>query len=191
MFKNIRYTLIFLLCLTLTACGFHLRGKVDVPPLLKKVYIDSSTPYAPFEQALRQTLISSKIDVVDDSSHASAIIKLENTNVQQSVGSISADNSTRDYTLTLSVGYQIILPDGTVVYGSSVSTNRTFTASVNQMLASNSQAQGLEADMYHETVYLMTSQISSEDARKAMVKAEKSQAKKTSKKANTSTKTTP
>ena len=54
-----RVSVILLLTLVLSACGFHLRGKIALPADLGPVLVTSTTPYSPLAQAVADGLRSS------------------------------------------------------------------------------------------------------------------------------------
>jgi len=54
-----RVSVILLLALALSACGFHLRGKIALPADLGPVLVTSTTPYSPLAQAVADGLRSS------------------------------------------------------------------------------------------------------------------------------------
>lgn len=167
---KIRYCFLLLLCASLVACGFHLRGKTKLPPQLQRIYIESLHPYAEFEQHLRRYLRDNGANLVDSASDANAIIKLSSTDIRQTSTGISANSQTREYTLSLNVTFEIILANGRTLPKQSVSSKRQYTSSVNQMLSNDLQSERLQANMYDEAAYFLTNRLASEQTRQALEK---------------------
>ena len=54
--RSLLVTAIALLLTLLSACGFHLRGDVELPPALQETYLESKNPYTGMARALRVEL---------------------------------------------------------------------------------------------------------------------------------------
>ena len=54
--QSLFVTVVALLLALLPACGFHLRGDVELPPALQETYLKSRNPYTGIARALRVEL---------------------------------------------------------------------------------------------------------------------------------------
>ncbi len=165
--------IIFLLTLltTLTSCGFHLRGKINFPPQLNPVYIDSPQLYGPFERMLRQTFAESNVVVTSSPQEANAILKITTENVGQTNTATSASNNIQVYTITFAISYEILNRQGKVMVGTqTVAPSTSFTANSNQMLGTSNQENNVITTLRREAIFLMTSQLTSTQTRNALNK---------------------
>jgi LPS-assembly lipoprotein len=134
-FHSILITLFFSL---LTACGFHLKGTVNVPPELHTIYFTSNSPYSSLTQTLQANLATQKIIVVQTAKQAPVTVSL--LNEQQSIQGLgnSGDQQTRIYTFTDTVDLSLLKSDGTLIIGPiTVSASQNFTLPAG-MVPSNS-----------------------------------------------------
>ncbi len=160
---TVKIFLLSLLIVTLTSCGFHLRGSTPLPKELETLYIESSEPYGDFEQILREVLRTYKVNIVKTAKQAPLTLNIIQAKLQQSTGAVSGDLTMRQYTLSYVVKYEVIARNGTILIPpETVQTNTTFTANMNQMMTSsnNTTAQylpGLQRDAVSRMIYRLTS----------------------------------
>lgn len=166
-------SLSFFLITTLTSCGFHLRGTQsraeDTPQALRIIYLQSNSPYAQFENILRQNLRGYNIQTIDEPDHH-LILRIINYNLNQSTGSVSSNLQTRQYVVTFTVNFELLAPDGKVLLGpTSVTSMTTFTANLSQMLvATNNITQQYSLGLYNDAAFRLSSRLVAEDTRKAI-----------------------
>ena len=160
---------ILLTLLILTSCGFHLRGHISIPPELKTLYLQSNTPYGDFEQTLRANLRSYNITLTDTAVKAPLTLAILNTAWQQTPGAFSTNLTTRQYTLTLTVSYQVLAHDGTVVIPTnSVTANTAFTIDSSQLLSSTDLGQQYHDNLQQDAASRLMSQLTSTNNREAI-----------------------
>jgi LPS-assembly lipoprotein len=162
--------LLLLTMLSLTGCGFHLRGHEEIPVVLQKIYIQSDTPFATFEQVLRDSLRSYNIQLVDTPSQANVILNITNVALNSIAGSVSSDLTLRQYTLNYQITYQVLSPKGKVILPTNVViSTTTFTSNMSQMMLSskNSTEQYMTA-LQHDAVFRLMTQLLSTDSRERL-----------------------
>ena len=88
----------FLLCLTLTACGFHLKETTELPPAFQKVSVQGISIERNFGRVLRNAFIDARSDLQANSDHPT---KLTISNLQESrrVAAYNFDRTVRQYLL--------------------------------------------------------------------------------------------
>jgi LPS-assembly lipoprotein len=169
-----RYLHVFMLiCLTLslTACGFHLRGTDHLPPTFNKVYIDSQSPYDTFTLTLTQLLKSMNIQLVTSAEKAPVTLKVFDKNLTTSVLSESASSSTKQYILHLAITYQLQNAQGAILYGPKTLHNqRDFTVNENQVLSTDAHQQMLSVEMERDAVFMLLMQLGSPEVATALNK---------------------
>ena len=61
--RNFKKLTLLLIVLTLSACGFTMRGEVNIPPQIKKISV-TSNEYSSLVNTLNTSLVNSNIEVV-------------------------------------------------------------------------------------------------------------------------------
>ncbi len=161
--KNLQIlSVIFLACL-LFGCGYHLRNRCELPPLLNRLFLCSDNPYGQFEQTLRHTLRSSGVLLVDSPQAAPITLRIESTKLYTATTNVGPTSQARTYNVTYTVVYSlrnscgiIILPPQTIV------VSNTLMLNANQLLDSNNQLQMLELEMQRDAINQLYNQLSAE-----------------------------
>ena len=158
-------TLLFLLTLSLSACGFHLRKQPPLPPELKTLYLQSEQPYELLTLQLTQILQSMGVTLVDTPKEAPVTLKIFNERYTTSVLSESASSSTKQYTLFLTVQYEMLGTNGKVLFGpKTVKEQSNYTINENQVSSTNTQQNALKEEMQRDAVFSILMQLGSTDA---------------------------
>jgi len=110
----LRSLLVALVIVTLTGCGFHLRGAQPLPEAMARTQV-----VAPGGSALRYELEAQLRgaggEVVDAAGGESAVLTLHGEKMRSRILSLDTLGRAREYALTLSVAYSLIAADGTVL----------------------------------------------------------------------------
>ncbi|MEP0071458.1 MAG: hypothetical protein ABJE79_02045 [Marinomonas sp.] len=122
-----RLLLLALLAMTITACGFHLRGQVDLPTSLKTLTLTSESGSDEFDRALRIALVKAGVVIVEESNANESTLNLKVNKIIASDIDLAYDSS-NDVTQVqrrLSSYYFIRQADGKSLYGPrQISTSR-------------------------------------------------------------------
>lgn len=126
--QTTRLLLLALLALSVVACGFHLRGTVDIPEKFKTLTLTSNSGSASFDQSLRIAFTKAGITIVDQTTANDSTFNLKINAITSSDVEL-ARNSSNDVSQiqrTVKSQYFIRQPDGKAVYGPrNISTSRT------------------------------------------------------------------
>lgn len=93
------FSLLLVLLPVLSACGFHLRGDVELPPVLQDTFIDSRDPYTGIARPLRAQLARSGVNVLESREQASAILKIVSERSENRVLSVGSSGKATEYEL--------------------------------------------------------------------------------------------
>jgi LPS-assembly lipoprotein len=104
---NARRALLILCTLTLASCGWRLQGTARLPELLAIAYVDSKDPYTDFNRVLRESLIASGANVVEDRALATAVVRIRSDVSGQRVLSVSARNTPEEYQVFYTIEYSV------------------------------------------------------------------------------------
>jgi len=91
----------------LSGCGFHLRGKVDLPEQLSAIYIQQEKA-SPLRLAVRDALTFAGGNVVKEQSLATAILELNKTSVVRVPRTVNLRGKPTSYTLRLTTIYRAL-----------------------------------------------------------------------------------
>jgi LPS-assembly lipoprotein len=100
----LRPTLIFLLALTLAACGFQLRGKAVLP--FEAIYIEGGNP-ALVADLKRAVGSGSRTRVVATPPEAQAILKITGEEREKRILSLSGAGRVREYLLVYRIAFRV------------------------------------------------------------------------------------
>lgn len=169
------FSLIFVILSTclLTSCGFELRSNIDLPPELKKIYVDSATPYGKFEKYLKNILSDSNIDIVDSPDQSHYILRIDMHQVVENNAAVSVNTVTRSYTINYTVQYSLVHNGITVLPNQTVSISQGYLSSSTQLSsASDNQLEGTIESLQHLAADQIMSRLSSQDVRKLLLAKE-------------------
>ncbi len=175
MFKKYGLWLTLSIAIALTACGFHLRGAVNLPKALHWIYLSSANPYGAVTLQLKQLLKQSQVVLEDKPSPEAITLVLNNENSYNSTFSQSASSKTVQYTLHYTMDYSLQDSKGKTLYGpKTISTQENYTVNEDAILTSSTQENTTREDLQKRIVYLLLDQLSSQNVTKALTLPEKS-----------------
>ena len=147
--KSLKLSAIFLL-LTLSACGWHLRGTGSAATI-DRLYLSASAPNSVFTQTLERYLRSSGIELVDSAADAEYTLKLIKETSKRRTATVSASARISERLLEEQVEYQVNKPDGTVTIERSIATvERIYEYNEDNVLATEDEAQLLKREMHND-----------------------------------------
>jgi LPS-assembly lipoprotein len=170
----------FLICCSLmvilTGCGFHLQGERQLPASLQRLYLRTNDPYGHLARNLQQYLKSSNIHLVNSPSEASAQLNIISDEASQDLLSVSSTQQTRQYTLKVTVVFDILDPQGRpLTKPQTLVETRTITVQSNQILGSSNESTLLYQQMRRMLAYAIINRISSQEITQ-MIKQSSSEA---------------
>ncbi|CAM2798795.1 LPS assembly lipoprotein LptE [Legionella worsleiensis] len=156
-----RYLLSLLLCVLLSACGFHLRGIIEIPEWLNNVSIISRDGDKDLISKMKTQLEGYKIDVNPDPSKAKYWLIINKSNVHQQIISIGASTTPRQYQLIMTTVFSLQTPTGQVIKTpKQITVTRQLTVNNNRILGSNEEENILLSEMHQDTVIQILNRIS-------------------------------
>jgi LPS-assembly lipoprotein len=147
--RIIRLFLACLLIVSVGACGWHLRGSVDLS--FDTIYIDGSANSEVGKRIEERLKRKKTVNVVSDPRDAGISLKILNENLEKKHSIISSAGKVSEYELILRLDYEISK------FGMDADTfvdklviRRLMTYSDDNLVAKNSEEDSLIKDMYSE-----------------------------------------
>ncbi|MEL0612733.1 LPS assembly lipoprotein LptE [Marinomonas arenicola] len=151
--KTTRYFFLALIAMSVTACGFHLRGQVAIPQALKTITLTSDAKSNTFNTSLRIALSRAGVTVIDPKDAGDDVLELK-VNAITTSDTVLARNSSNDITQIerrMSTSYFIRQEDGKSLYGPrTVSTSKTLSNQNSEESTKAAYNKSKEEDMSEE-----------------------------------------
>lgn len=137
----------------LAGCGFHLRGNIDLPTGLARVYVAGAD--RDLVDRISDGLAKSGAEVTD-SAHGVAIIVLSESRFERAVLTTDANGRATAYVLHYRVVFGVTAGDGSKLQAAeSISLQRAYDYDPNQELQAEQEVRFLKTEMRREAVLRM------------------------------------
>lgn len=112
----VRALAIMVLLAGISACGWHLAGRYDVPVALQPMYLDAADVTYEMREALRQALTVSGTQMAHDASQAKSVLRLTDSQMDRRLLSVGSDGKVREHELRFKVTFEVRAADGSVLH---------------------------------------------------------------------------
>lgn len=114
--STIRKNLISVAFLVLfSACGFHLRQPVELPPGMNKVYVEGISQYSPFLSYFYQAIRLSDGHLTSDLASAGLVLNVLDEQLHRREVSLSESGKANEYELSYGLIYEVRTPEGEII----------------------------------------------------------------------------
>jgi len=141
--RNLKILLSIAIFSLIIGCGFQMRGAYDIPNAFKVIQIMPFQPYDPLQRALRQSLKSNQVTVVEPSlakETGAGTLTLQSQTLNDRVVAYGADGQVNRSTLQFKILYQLSDANGKVVVSNGVViVERDLTVNPNAVLATDGE----------------------------------------------------
>lgn len=136
----------FIFVTLLSACGFHLQGEMRLAPRLQHIYLQTRDPYGYLARNLKASLKMSHVNLMCSPQDASATLVILQDEGLQTLLSVNSTTQTRQYSLTVTVVFEITDSNGCIIVPPQTLTeSRVITVQSNQILGSSN-----ETNLYYQ-----------------------------------------
>ncbi|MDH3692993.1 MAG: LPS assembly lipoprotein LptE [Gammaproteobacteria bacterium] len=133
------------------ACGFHLRGKVDLPERLTSFHVDGKDPDLVAE--LQDALEFSGAEIVDGDAGATAVLELTDIAFLREVRSVDERGLATSYNLRYRVRFKIEENNGEeLLKETTITLSRFLNFDSSQILQAEEEQEFLREDMQRDMV---------------------------------------
>lgn len=142
----INLVLVSSLVLSLSACGFKLRGAIELPAQFQRIFVAGSAN-STLVRDLRDTLAYSA-EVVESRSEADVILNILREESKTRTLSVGSDGKIREAELQYSIIYSLTTPDGKVLLDkTSLLMVRDFINDENDVIGRSNESAVIQRDL--------------------------------------------
>ena len=159
MFRPVKKILLAALCLTITACGFHLRGQATLP--FETLYVNASNNPS-FDTELKRALVAgTNAHLSDNPKDAEAIIQLVSETREKQILSLNTGGTVAEYELRLHVTFRLYGNNGKDwIPRTEIVLKRALSYSDTAVLAFNDEEEQSYKDMQTDVVQQIVQRMS-------------------------------
>jgi LPS-assembly lipoprotein len=128
-------TLLVLVVVSLSACGWRLQGSSKLSATMAATYIESDDRYTDFNRALRDSLRASGATLAGRPNDATAIVRIIRDESGQRVLSVSASNTPEEYEVFYSIEYSVANEAGELIAPQKLELTRDYSYDETAVLA--------------------------------------------------------
>lgn len=144
------------LMLLATACGWHLRGALILPPDLQSMYISARDDYSGIAAELKRTLEANDIEVTQSSSQAQMTMHIIEERNDRRTASVSSGGLASEYELTMDVTYKITDSDNNILVPENTATViRSYSFDPNSVTSAAQEERILRQEMRNDVIQQM------------------------------------
>ena len=145
---------------TVSACGFHLRGAVVLPPELQQIALQGTPPAGALAVEIRNALEVAGGKLVASTGNADSVIVITRDAVEQTVLSVNPAGQASEYQLHYQLGFRLEAPDGRPrVPAQAISLYRQYEFNPATVLAKSDQQADLTRQMRRAAVNQMLQRL--------------------------------
>ena len=153
-----RFLILILATVVIQACGFQLRGALDISQEVSPLYLQHKSSFE-LARDLKQLLATNKIAVTDHVTNANSQLVLLKENRQSRVLSVDSDGRVKEYLLTYTVDFSITFNRADDAQSKkipeSISVSRTLLFDQDAVLAVTNESKILHEDMRRDVARLI------------------------------------
>lgn len=166
------FTLIFLT----TACGFHLRGTVEVPKNIDRLYISALDTKGALITELRQQLKTNRVSLTEDPLAANYSLNILDEGREKRTAGVGGDALSSAYEITLKANYEITIKNNPYPIKAVAISVRSFNYNTASINSATQEENLLDNEMRRDLAQQMLRRL---NAVIAHPEAEKSKSEKT------------
>lgn len=146
-----KVTLLILLTLALSACGYRLQGTVDLPHEIDKVFLEGAS--GQLRDHFSRTLRSSPVRLVDSPAQAKLVVKTLNERLDRRVLSLNSIGKANEFELNYKYEYELLDNRGAVLARNQlVEIIREYYNDQEAVIAQAQEEQVIVSEMYRQAV---------------------------------------
>jgi LPS-assembly lipoprotein len=160
--RTVSFLLLAGIVALLSACGYHLRGEVQLPPGMERVHVDSSDQFGPLKRNVEKALERSGAKIEPAAGDGIAEVNLTAVSLAPIVRSVSANAKVNEFTMLYHVELQITDGSGKVVVPKQVvEQSRVFTFDQTQAIGTGAEQDVIKKEMERNMTQVVMRKVES------------------------------
>ena len=144
-------SVILLMLLLLSACGYHLRGALNLPSNIKSVYLEGGS--ASLQEEFNKAMAASSVAIAASEQSAGLIIKITNEISDRRILSLSTGGAANYFELGYEFDYELIVPNEKILMPRQlVSIKREYYNNQQAVIAKDNEEIIIRNEMYQQAV---------------------------------------
>ncbi len=144
-------TLFAIMTLTISACGWHLRGTTGSTVSFDSIHISTSNRHTELVRQLQKQLKASGVEIVDSATDAAYNLVIFNQQSKRRTATVSASARVSERSLTEKAQFMLVDQNGhKAIPLTDVMVERVYEYNENDVLATNDEARMLKREMSGE-----------------------------------------
>jgi LPS-assembly lipoprotein len=145
--------------LFLSACGYHLRGDIDLPKGMENIYMASAS--STLQQEMKKALKSSQGKLVSTEAEAGLIIKFASEEMTSQVTSLNTAGRANEFQLIYRLAFSLYEPSGKpLLTEQNINIKREYFNDQTDILGKSNEEKVIRTEMYQQAVNSIMSRIS-------------------------------
>jgi LPS-assembly lipoprotein len=136
--------------ITVSSCGFSLRGSAALPPELQTLQIESADANSDIARELRRTLRNNDINVEDAAQNNGYSLQVGQEQNSERALSVNSQARAGEYQLTMSVPFQLLNAGIPVMGPETITLERVYLADPENAAAKSDEARLIQQEMRRE-----------------------------------------
>lgn len=158
-----RFFIAVILVCVLQACGFKLRGSIELSPDMSPIYLQQNSVLE-LAREIESLLISNKIDLVDDEKQSKAQLVLVKEAKKRRVLSVDSNGRAREYLLSYAVTFSIKIGSAKATEDK-ISISRSLLFDSDAVLAVANESEVLYKDMRRDAARLILLKLQAQSSK--------------------------
>jgi LPS-assembly lipoprotein len=155
----IRAALLLLLAVSISACGFHLRGNIPLDEGIKNMFV--SAPEGTFKDQLERVLTTSGARISATDAGADVILVVTNAATNRTVGTLDDRGKANSYNLQFKVTYSLKDPTGVSIRSAaSLTESRRYNFDPETVIETEAEEAELQESMEQDISLRIVRQLS-------------------------------
>lgn len=139
------------MALLLSACGYHLRGALELPANMKNVYVEGGS--GALLEHFKQVMKSSSAQLVSSRKEAGIVVKIFNEDFNRRVLSLSSRGKSNEFELEYRLDYEFAnANDALLMPRQSVDVRREYYNDQQFVIAKDQEEAVIRNEMYQQAV---------------------------------------
>lgn len=156
---NAPTTAVVALCLSLSACGFQLRGAVTIDPGLSPMGVEAARAGSPLLPPLRRALADGGVELAKPGSQVASLLRIHAEETGERVIVVTAQGRPREVELFHLVEFELVGPEGVLIERRTVVRTREYAVDERDILGKIHEASALRDALRRDMVTALVRRV--------------------------------